>query len=175
MCNETEQLIYVICLKWVQKITSTAAFLPKHHLSKHKAFQQLTFREPVVLALLWKPQQRLFHANVNRISLFSCSAVYQEPAGINWAKFNLVTGTASFFHCQEATNVWAHVTDAMIWICWGTLWRAFLQANDENDELTHDGLLPESRESTCKQRSKSKGGTETASGGPCYSWESASR
>ena len=45
-----------------------------------------------VSALLWKPQQGLFHANVNRISLFSCSAVYQEPAEINWAvKFNLVS------------------------------------------------------------------------------------
>lgn len=34
-------------------------------------------------ALLWEPQPGLFHVSINRISLFSCSAVYQEPAGIN--------------------------------------------------------------------------------------------
>ena len=51
---------------------------------------------------------------------------------------------------------------------------AFLQANNENDELSHDGLPPwEQRVNLQAKEASLKVGLETASGGPCYSWESA--
>lgn len=67
--------------------------------------------------------------------------------------------------------MWAHVTDYDLDLLGNTL-EAFLQASDENDELTHDGLPPESRVNLQAKEASLKVGLETASGGPCYSWES---